>query len=549
MPDCLQEHRGPDFLHRPGITDLTQNLQTKGNGMPCAAACDDTSAFHGWRRHKRGSLGLETALESVETGELHAAEIVKLSQNETRRGANRSDSASLGIMLLHRPYQSVASGKIPGTGHSPGEYHYIGTAGTLRISIQIFKKAIRTYCHSVRRSHKRLITNRNKPDRDPPATQNVVYSKGLDILETVCKKYIDTFHAGNIEIISRIFRNFADMEEEKKLYPLRLCPIVDEYGWGREEFKLADLGYKDSMIAEGWLGGNTIGELMDMYMDRVTGEDAFANYGRQFPFELKYLHVKGKMPLRVHPDDVTAAQRYDFLGKEKLWYIVRAGSDARILAGFSKDTDASEVYGKCLDGSIADILNAVAPKVGECYHIAPGTPHAACGDLLIAEVSESSPLDFCMCGWGEQVSAEEFDESLGLVDALDFINYGRTAVEKSSAGFPGGIRQFSSRITKLDDAVRMGSERSDSPVALVCLEGEASVRVEIEGIGTASHPVKEGQTLLIPAELPEFTIVPVRMGTTLLETGVENYTEPDAYINPDVPAELDDDEESSELFS
>lgn len=36
------------------------------------------------------------------------------------------------------------------------------------------------------------------------------------------------------------------MEEEKKIYPLKFCPIRDERPWGVEEFKLADLGYRDS---------------------------------------------------------------------------------------------------------------------------------------------------------------------------------------------------------------------------------------------------------------------------------------------------------------
>lgn len=331
------------------------------------------------------------------------------------------------------------------------------------------------------------------------------------------------------------------MEEEKKLYPLRLCPIIDEYSWGTEEFKLADLGYKDSLVAEGWLAANTLGEVMDMYMDRVTGEDAFAYYGRQFPFELKYLKVNGKMPLRVHPDDETAAQRYDFLGKEKLWYVVRAGKDARLMIGFNRDTDATEVYGKCLDSSIEEILNVVKPEEGQCFHIAPGTPHAASGDILIAEVSESSPLDFCMCGWGDAVSTEEFDESLNLVDALDFINY-RKAVVNSDGSIPA-IRQFSSRIIDLKGAAKASYGQKDCPAAYICISGEASIQLEMEGLGTVSHTLKEGQTVLIPAEVPAYVITPLQTGTRLLETVVECTPEQDSYINPDVPAELDDDDD------
>ena len=327
------------------------------------------------------------------------------------------------------------------------------------------------------------------------------------------------------------------MEDEKKLYPLRMCPIRDEYSWGSEEFKLADLGYRDSMVAEGWLGGSTIGEIMDMYLDRVVGEDVFDYYGRQFPFQVKYIHVQSKMPLRVHPDDETAGQRYDFLGKDKLWYVVKAGRDARLMLGFKKDTDASEVYGKCLDSSIGDILNVVAPIEGQSYRIAPGTPHAASGEMLIAEVSQSSPLDFCMCGWGVPVSTEEFDGSLNLVDALDFINYKKYVAED-------GVQPFVANHLELHDPLRISSETSDAAVCYVCLKGEASLQTEMEGgLGPAVYTLKEGQTVLVPAELQDFILAPLSRGTELLEVMASKEHKADSYINPDVPAQAEEDQE------
>ena len=53
------------------------------------------------------------------------------------------------------------------------------------------------------------------------------------------------------------------MSENNKLYPMSFCPLEDEYVWGKESFELADLGYRDSLIREGWLASNSISELMD----------------------------------------------------------------------------------------------------------------------------------------------------------------------------------------------------------------------------------------------------------------------------------------------
>ena len=67
--------------------------------------------------------------------------------------------------------------------------------------------------------------------------------------------------------------------EEKKLYPLKFCVLQDDYAWGTEEFLLADLGYRDSLVRSGWLAGNSVGELMDTYFDRIPGERAVSSHG------------------------------------------------------------------------------------------------------------------------------------------------------------------------------------------------------------------------------------------------------------------------------
>lgn len=305
------------------------------------------------------------------------------------------------------------------------------------------------------------------------------------------------------------------MEQEKKLYPFRFCSLKDEYGWGCEEFRLADLGYRDSLVADGWLAGNSLGEIMDMYLDRVVGEDVFERYGRQFPFEVKFLRVTGKMPLRVHPDDEIAGQRYDFLGKEKMWHIVRAGRNARLLLGFRKDTDASDFYQRCIDNSVEDILNVVAPMPGQTFHIAPGTPHAAFGDIVIAEVSESSPLDFCLCGWGQEVSADEFDPGLNLVEALDFINYSRYT---PTADAP---EQFTFRKLNPVNPIHVVNGMTETPVCYICVSGSASIQTSFNGIGSVAYPIEEGGVLLVPAENSDFIVAPTSAGTVLLEITID----------------------------
>ena len=360
------------------------------------------------------------------------------------------------------------------------------------------------------------------------------------------------------------------MEEEKKLYPLKFCALQDDYPWGSETFQLADLGYRDSLVREGWLAGNSIAEVMDTYLDRVVGDAAYAFYGRQFPLCVRQLHVRGRMPLRVHPDDEIAAQRYDFLGKEKLWYVLRAGKDARLMVGFRADTDASSFYGKCLDGSVEELLGVIAPHAGQCLLIPPGTPHAAAGDLDILEIAESSPMDFCLCDWGEELHPDEFDPALTLVDALDFIGYkrfgadspvkpandGRRMPANDGKGMPatdGGpangavladLPQLHVEKLPLHAPLALSHDATAMFLLYTCVRGAASVQLPLPGGQHLDFPLRSGETMLVPAECAEFHLVPLERDTLLLESSVRP-KETDSYINPDAEPVLEDEEESS----
>ena len=331
------------------------------------------------------------------------------------------------------------------------------------------------------------------------------------------------------------------MEEEKKLYPFKFCALQDDYPWGSEEFKLADLGYRDSLVREGWLAGNSIGEVMDTYLDRVVGEEVYDFYGRQFPVCVRLLRVHGRMPLRVHPDDETAAQRYDFLGKEKVWYVLRAGKDARILAGFRRDTDAGSFYAGCLDGSVEDLLGVVAPYPGQCLRLPAGTPHAAAGDLDILEIAESSPMDFCLCGWGEEVHPDEFDPGLTLVDALDFIDYRRFETSAPAGERLCDLPQLRVTRVRLDAPLAVTNPDGAPFTVCCCVRGGASVQITLPGGIPADFPLREAETLLIPSECTEYRLLPTERDTVLLEVTVAPDTR-DPYIDPAAEPALPEDE-------
>ena len=311
---------------------------------------------------------------------------------------------------------------------------------------------------------------------------------------------------------------------ENKLYPMRLCSLEDTFNWGKEEFKLADLGYRDSLVNGGWLSANNLSEVMETYMDRVVGDAVFSTYGRQFPLQVKHIRCNGKMPLRVHPDDSTAENRYDALGKEKFWYVLKAEKDAELVLGFNKNIDASILLSGIQDGSIEQHLNHTKVKTGDAFRIQPGLVHGAIGNPEIIEISQSSALDFCVYPWGIELDNDEFDSALTIIDALDFIDYNTSHPSPLGRKKVGdhvfellNLPQFIVNRIELSESIKISSEKVDSFAVYYVLYGKARLKTETEGVGEVCYDIDTDSLILVPAEVSEIIIEPVEKGTALLE--------------------------------
>lgn len=327
-------------------------------------------------------------------------------------------------------------------------------------------------------------------------------------------------------------------EESRKLYPLRFIEEGIEKKWGRVSYKVADLGIKESMIQEGWLGGSTLPEAIETYLERLVGDDVFEVYGLQFPLMVKTLDVRGRQPLMVNAPDDAAFERYDSLGKTALWYVLEADRDALIYLGFSKDMDAGELYSRCASGTIEEVLNAVHPHAGDAFLIKPGTVFSAGQGLKIVEISECSELTFSIHDWGDGLSE---GEELLLEEALDLIEYSSAEPVPVRGSVLAEIPQFKVTELKLSAPLQISSEQPGSFTLYTCAKGGASIQVpqEEENGSLREYPLKAGQSLLVPAEVDTFFLVPTSDGTVLLESLVEHQDVQDE----EVPVETDDEED------
>ena len=382
------------------------------------------------------------------------------------------------------------------------------------------------------------------------------------------------------------------MVMDKKLYPFKFVPVASKRPWGGdalvtvmgkdfvecdndgnevklgadvkigESWELADMGIEDSVVANGWLAGNTISELMETYLERIVGEKVYNHYGRQFPLLIKFLDINDRLSVQVHPDDEVSAERYDSLGKAEIWYVMDAKPGAKIFAGFNKEMSAQELYDRCKNGTVEEVMNVIYPKKGDSLLITPGTVHAADGGILIAEVQESSDMTFRLYDWGREfnpatarplhldeaidiIDYRKFDESLFMKGPLwekechcneDECHCHEDKVVENLAERP----EFCASKISLTDPLHIYTEQFESFIVYICVEGAASIQVpSVDEKGEAcmaNYEFAKGETVLVPADMPDFFLVPRDSSTILLEAVCRPEEALDDYIDPDTEA-------------
>ena len=306
-------------------------------------------------------------------------------------------------------------------------------------------------------------------------------------------------------------------DQNKKLTPMKFLPDTQQMPWGTVEYKLADLGFVDSMACEGWLKGNTLSDIMQTYLERVVGETAFEWYGTQFPVLVKRLTVKGRSSLHVNPDDETAEQRYDAFGKTALWYVEDAGPDARLYLGFKRPVSAEEFYRACMEGRVERLLHSVRPVPGETYLIRPGQVHAA-KDVTLLEVAEASELWFRLHDWGSSERELHLEEAFDLIDLS-----GKIPAHKGEVV----TDQFTVHQIPLAEALKSHRDEDDTFLLYICLKGAAVLQADGE-----NYKLGKGELILVPAEVNDFFLVPGERDTLLMEVRMDPRESDDIVSEP-----------------
>ena len=97
------------------------------------------------------------------------------------------------------------------------------------------------------------------------------------------------------------------------------------------------------MISNGFLAGNNIEELIEVYMGDITGDSIFEKFGNEFPLLIKFIEAQQDLSIQVHPGNELARKRHNAYGKTEMWYILDCKKDSKIYTGFKEGSNKGDL--------------------------------------------------------------------------------------------------------------------------------------------------------------------------------------------------------------
>lgn len=324
------------------------------------------------------------------------------------------------------------------------------------------------------------------------------------------------------------------------LYPLRFNPALKEKVWGSnllikeygkkapeimnagESWEISGLPGDESIVSNGFLEGNNINELLEVYMGDIAGDSVYEKWGDEFPVLVKFVNAAANLSIQVHPNDEMAARLHHAWGKSELWHILGAKEGSVIYCGFREGIDKEQYQKAVLEGRLPEILNRFEVNTGDTFWLPSGTIHAIGAGIIMAEIQQTSDITYRIFDWNRtadtgssrELHTELADEALNfnhIQHKIEGINsiFNHTQILLKSEYFNVNLLMF-------DSSVRKDYNLLDSFVILVCTEGQSLLYWE-----NGTEKITKGESIMIPASIGYISLEPVP-SCTVLEIYIDN---------------------------
>jgi len=312
------------------------------------------------------------------------------------------------------------------------------------------------------------------------------------------------------------------------LYPLRFAPIYQYRLWGGrrlanlltaplpddgpvgEAWMLSDRSDYQSLVANGPLTGQTVGQVMKQFREPLMGR--LSSRFQHFPLLLKLLDAHEMLSVQVHPGDahpelIPAGDT----AKTEAWVVIESRNGSHIYVGLKPGTTASALQQSLTAGTITDHLVCTAPKPGDAIFIPAGMVHTLGNDVVVFEVQQNSDVTFRLYDWGRIDPNTRRPRSLQIDQAFASIEYdvsegGLVTACVESCKPVERERLFDCnafRLWRLLGQNPFPAGASNEPRVLVCIEGSGQIMHQ----GTP-YAVGKGDVWILPAEVGVCTFEP-----------------------------------------
>jgi len=310
-------------------------------------------------------------------------------------------------------------------------------------------------------------------------------------------------------------------------YPLKFKPILKEKIWGGEKLKtllnkdtdrsdigesweISDVQGDTSVVSNGELKGRSLSELISEFKEKLVGEKVYRQFGIKFPLLIKFIDAAQPLSIQLHPNDELAKKRHNSFGKTEMWYIMQADPGSGLIVGFKKEVSKAEYLKNLENKTLTEILNFEPVKEGDVYFIPTGRVHAIKEGVLLAEIQQTSDITYRIYDWDrvdDQGNSRELHTELAL-DAIDYKvqnSYKSPYIKKLNDTVNiVDCQYFTTNIISFDNALEIDYSGKDSFVIYMGVKGSAEINFNEKN----SETIRKGETVLIPASLKKFSLVP-----------------------------------------
>ncbi|MGM0619839.1 MAG: type I phosphomannose isomerase catalytic subunit [Bacteroidota bacterium] len=320
------------------------------------------------------------------------------------------------------------------------------------------------------------------------------------------------------------------------LYPLKFKPILLEKIWGGnrlkellnkdidnlpncgESWEITSVEGKISEVSNGYLQGNNLQELIEVYMGDLVGDKIYKKFGIEFPLLIKFIDAQADLSIQVHPNDELSKKRHNAYGKTEMWYVVNAEDGSLINSGFNQPVTREKYLEYLESGKLTDLLCYEKVTPGDVFFIPAGRVHAIGKGILLAEIQQTSDVTYRIYDYDrkdENGNKRELHTDLAL-DAIDFSYQDeyktKYKAEKNRSSEIVSCDYFTTNILDFSEKLEKDYHHFDSFVVYMTLEGQFNI--EYEG---GNEKVSKGETVLLPASLESVRLKPVTKSAKILE--------------------------------